>query len=87
MALPTKSEVSTGQYSADGSPFIQVAAKSGINVDTLEYSADGSPWWGTEDGPPPSGEIAKVAGVLIANIGKIAGIPIASIGKIAGKVP
>lgn len=49
MALPTKTEVQTGEFSADGSPAINVAAKSEIDTDTLEYSLDGSPWWGTEE--------------------------------------
>ena len=46
MALPTKTDVQTLQFSADGSPWCRVAAKSGIDLDTLEYSLDGSPWWG-----------------------------------------
>jgi hypothetical protein len=48
MALPTRDQVLTGEYSMDGSPAINVAAKSGIDADSLEYSLDGSPWWGTE---------------------------------------
>ncbi len=49
MALPTKTSVQTGQFSADGSPWVQVAAKSSINLDILELSKDGGPWYGTED--------------------------------------
>ena len=48
MALPTKTSVQTGQFSADGSPWVQVGAKSSINLDTLELSKDGGPWYGTE---------------------------------------
>lgn len=44
MALPT--DVKTLKYSANGSPWCRVTAKSTINPDTLEYSLDGSPWWG-----------------------------------------
>ena len=55
MALPTKTEVLTGEFSGDGSPAINVAAKSTVDADTLEYSADGAPWWGVEDaGAPPA---------------------------------
>jgi len=38
----TKAEALTGQYSADGSPWVQVAVQAGIDVDTLEYSAAAS---------------------------------------------
>lgn len=44
MALPI--DVKTLKYSADGSPWCKVVAKSSINPDTLKYSLDGSPWWG-----------------------------------------
>lgn len=62
MALPTKIEVQTGEFSADGSPAINVAAKSAIDTDTLEYSLDGSPWWGTEEGtaPPATAFVPRV---------------------------
>jgi hypothetical protein len=49
MALLTKSEIQSSQYSYDGSPWVRVSAKSTINLDTLEYSYDGSPWYGVED--------------------------------------
>lgn len=83
----TKAYILTLQHSADGSPWANVVVGSGIDPDTLELSADGSPWHGVVySGPPPSGEIAKVAGVLLANVGKVAGVAIAGIGKIAGKI-
>jgi hypothetical protein len=45
MALPARSDILTGKFSADGSPWVRVA-KSGVNTDTLIFSADGSPWRG-----------------------------------------
>lgn len=54
MALPTKTQVLTGEYSLDGSPAVNVAAKSTIDPNTLEYSLDGSPWWGVEETTTPA---------------------------------
>lgn len=82
----TKADILALQHSADGSPWANVVVGSGIDPDTLELSADGSPWHGVVDSAP-SGEIAKVSGVLLANIGKVSGVAIGSIGKIIGKVP
>lgn len=83
----SKDDILALQHSADGSPWARVVVGSGIDPDTLELSADGSPWHGVIDTAPPSGEIAKVAGVLLANIGKVSGVAIGGIGKIIGKVP
>lgn len=44
MALPTKAQILTGEYSADGSPYMQTVSKSTINPSQLEYSANGTPW-------------------------------------------
>ena len=41
MALPTKTDVQTMDYSYGGVPFVSVAAKAGIDLDTLDYS-----YWG-----------------------------------------
>ena len=49
MSLPTKEQILTLDYSADGSLGVNVAAKSGIEFGGLDYSADGSPFYGTED--------------------------------------
>ena len=83
----TKAYILALQHSANGSPWANVVVGSGIDPDTLELSLDGSPWHGVVDTTPPSGEIANVAGVLLANIGKVGGVAIGNIGKIAGKVP
>jgi hypothetical protein len=85
--LISKDDILSLQHSANGSPWARVVVGSGIDPDTLELSADGSPWHGVVDSTPPSGEIAKVSGVLLANIGKVAGVAIGSIAKIIGKVP
>lgn len=82
----SKDDILSLQHSDDGSPWANVVVGSGIDPDTLELSFDGSPWHGVIDTTPPSGEIAKVAGVLLANVGKVAGVAIAGIGKIAGKI-
>lgn len=59
MARPTKTQVLTGEYSLDGSPHVNVAAKSGIDLNTLEYSLDGSPWHGTEETSTPPASTFK----------------------------
>lgn len=83
MALPTKSDLLTGQFSADGSPFVQVAAKAGIDTNTLEYSADGSPFWAVpETGGGGGGNVKKFVTVPIANIKKALGVPAANIKRI-----
>ena len=59
MALPTKSDLQKLDYSFFGEPYVQVASKSGIELDGLDYSFFGEPFWGVEDGAappePPSG--------------------------------
>ena len=54
MARPTKTQVLTGEYSLNGSPHVNVATKSAIDLDTLEYTLDGSPWYGTEETSAPA---------------------------------
>jgi len=49
MSLPTKEQILTLDYSADGGPGVKVAAKSGIEFGGLDYSSIGSPFYGTED--------------------------------------
>lgn len=83
MALPTKTTISTLQFSGDGSPWCDVAAKAAVNLDALEYSLDGSPWWGIEDASA-SNPIKSVTAVTWAAIKKIGGIILANIKKIGG---
>ena len=45
MALPTKQDLLTGSWSADGSPYVKVDLSS--NTYTGEVSKDGSRWGGT----------------------------------------
>jgi hypothetical protein len=61
MALPTRDDALTLDLSMDGSPWVRVAAKAGIDSTTLDLSFDGSPWTGlgitggtTPTPPPPS---------------------------------
>lgn len=83
MALPTKTNILTGEYSSDGSPFIQVTSKAGIDPNTLEYSSDGSPWWSIAETSVAS-LIKKVGSVSWAAIKKIGGVLRANIKKISG---
>ena len=46
MALPTKTNLETMDYSYGGVPFVSVATKSGIDLDTMDYSFGGVPFWG-----------------------------------------
>lgn len=82
MALPTITQVLTGEYSLDGSCHVNVTAKTGIDI--LQSSLDGSMWWGLSD--LSTGEI-KVARKSWSGIKKIAGIVAANIKKIGGTTP
>ena len=46
MAYPD--EILSLSHSKDGSPWVRVPARSGINSDDLSHSKDGSPWWARE---------------------------------------
>ena len=48
MALLTKTNLETMDYSYGGVPFVSVATKSGIDLDTMDYSFGGVPFWGAE---------------------------------------
>ncbi|HOR79239.1 MAG TPA: hypothetical protein PKZ40_07210, partial [Anaerolineaceae bacterium] len=56
MALPTKTDLQTLDYSFFGEPYVQVASKSGVELDGLDYSFFGEPFWGTEDAAAPSND-------------------------------
>jgi hypothetical protein len=81
MARPTKTQILTGEYSGDGSPWVDVAAKSGIDLDTLEFSLDGSPWYGIEDAAAVA-NIKKWNATAWASLKKINGTAIASVKKV-----
>ena len=53
MAIPTKTNLQTMDYSFFGEPYVQVASKSGVELDGLDYSYFGVPFWGAEDGSEP----------------------------------
>lgn len=44
MALPTKTELQSMDYSWMGSPFVECPAKSGIDLTTMDYVWMGSPF-------------------------------------------
>ena len=48
MALPTKTNLETMDYSCFGIPFVSVPAKAGIDLDGLDYSYNGAPFWALE---------------------------------------
>jgi hypothetical protein len=60
MSLPTRDNILTMDYSGDGSPWVKVAAKSGIELDGLDWSLDGSPWWGLKVEEIPVSYIPKI---------------------------
>ncbi len=64
MALPTKTDLQTLDYSFFGEPYIQVASKSGIELDGLDYSFFGEPYWGlgVSGGGPQSYTLTCAAG-------------------------
>ena len=68
MALPTKTDLQTMDYSYGGVPFVSVATKAGIDLDTLDYSYAGVPFWGVEDGAaPPQAYDAIIATITTAS--------------------
>ena len=85
MALPTRTEIITMDFSANGSPFCFVASKSGQDGNGMDYSDDGSPFWFTPvavaagnieaiGGETYATDVAKVGGFSKADIAKIGGI-------------
>lgn len=48
MALPTRTQIVTMDYAFNGEPFVQVAAKSGIDLDGIDYAYQAEPFWGLE---------------------------------------
>lgn len=55
MSLPTRDDLLTMDFSYMGQPFVQVAAKAGIDLNTLDYSYMGQPFWAlpVTGGSPP----------------------------------
>ena len=82
MALLTKDEVQSLQYSANGSPWCSVTSKSELDPDTLEYSSDGSPWWGFSGVSSVVDNIKKVGGVALGAIKRIGGVLLSNIKKV-----
>ena len=77
MALPTKTNLETMDYSYGGVPFVSVATKSGIDLDTMDYSFGGVPFWGAEvsegggTDPEPVGTLRKVG--MTGGMGRMSG--------------
>jgi len=46
MALPTKSDLLKMDYAFQGQPFVEVPAKSGINLATMDYVFQAQPFVG-----------------------------------------
>ncbi len=83
MARPTKIEILTGEFSDDGSPWINIGAKPAVDLDTLEYSDDGSPWYGVEE-ISAGGNIKTWDGITFANAKTINSVAIANVKTING---
>ncbi len=39
-------DLTTLQFSLDGSPWAKISTNSSLILETLQYSLDGSPWYG-----------------------------------------
>lgn len=63
MALPNRTALLTLDYSYFGQPYVQVATKSGIDLDGLDYSYFGQPFWGAEVATTLSGAV-KISPVI-----------------------
>lgn len=81
MALLTRDQVCTLQYSSNGSPWCRVHTKTGQVTNTLEHSLYGSPWNGVEvpttGGGAWNGEnwsgIATIDGQSIGDVNQVDG--------------
>lgn len=75
MSLPTHNNLLTMDFSYMGQPFVQVAAKSGIDLNTLDYSHMGEPFWAiSSDYVPPDPPVVTAVsrryfGILIQRVG------------------
>ena len=81
MALPTKTNLETMDYSYGGVPFVSVATKAGIALDTLDYSYAGVPFWAVmpsgEEPPPPTGAVKimpSLSAVALGNAVRISAV-------------
>lgn len=84
MARPTRDTVLTGEFSLDGSPWVNVAASPTPDLDTLEYSVNGNPWYGVEQSGYGPLTALKFDSVLITNTGAISGVSPAFVTKFNG---
>lgn len=64
MSLPTRNDLITLDWSKDGSPFVRIASKSGIDLDSLDWSKDGSPFYGLE----VSAQVFEIVGNLLLSL-------------------
>jgi hypothetical protein len=87
MARPTKDQVLTGEFSSNGSPWVNVASNSSSDLDTLEFSLNGSPWYGVEDSAaPPARQVKTWNSISISGVSSITVTPIANIKTINGVI-
>ena len=84
MALPTRDEILTGEYSFDGSPWASTASKSTMDLDTIEYSFDGSPWTGTNLTATSTLTLNKILFNSISTIDKILNVTKSIIKSVLG---
>lgn len=79
MALLSRINILTMDYSFQGQPYVQVASKNGINLDSMDYVFQARPFWGFK-----LCNISKVSGVIESSIKIISGIIKTNIDKISG---
>lgn len=51
--MVSRDTILQGGYTLIGEPWVQVAARSGIDLDLLAYSKIGEPWYGIESSETP----------------------------------
>ena len=84
MALLTRDQACTLQYSSNGSPWARVHTKTGQITNTIERSLDGSPWNGVE--VPATGGGGTWNGIPWSDIGGVDGVPIGDINEVDGQI-
>ena len=59
MSLPTPDNLKTMDYSFQGEPFINIPAKSSIDLMTMDYALQGEPFVGNSGGTAPIIDTSK----------------------------
>lgn len=84
MALPTKANLQTMDYSYLGEPFCYVPAKDSISLDGMDYSYLGEPFWAIVTSVVVTSAIKTFNGLAKASVKTVNGLAIASVKTING---